>query len=68
MFSKIIGPTAIALLCAALGVVFLLGAIVYSDNIERDISARTQQEMSAPSTVEMSKYTARQPIIWFAPQ
>jgi len=46
MFSKIIGPTAIALLCAALGVVFLLGATVYSDNIERDISARTQQEIN----------------------
>ncbi len=46
MFSKLIGSAPIALLCAALGVVFMLGTIVYSDNIEMDISGRTQHEIN----------------------
>jgi len=40
-----IRATAIAVLCAFLGVVFWLGATVYSKNIENDISTRTQVEI-----------------------
>lgn len=36
---------AIIFLCAMLGIVYWLGAAVYSENIESDISARTQTEL-----------------------
>jgi len=46
MFSTKIIPAAIALLCAFLVGVYWVGATVYSDKIEKDISARTQQEIN----------------------
>lgn len=36
---------AIAVLCGLLGIVFWLGARVFSENVEMDISTRTQQEI-----------------------
>jgi len=45
MFNTILRPAAIALLCAALGFVFWLGATDYADDIQTDIAERTQLEV-----------------------
>jgi len=46
MFNTFIRPAAIALLCAALGFVFWLGATDYADDIQTDIAERTQLEVN----------------------